>query len=725
MSHVEASRDQSLEFARLQGQPLDLKGLVDALSRRWPLFVSVTVVVVLAAVVAALVIRPVYEASANIRIDPIQKSGPDFEALATGGLPDQALVDTEVKIMQSREVAQGVVASLNLVADPEFNPTLKHPPSAGAQTVKALELTADVVAKHLRVVREGATYIVSLHFKSFNPAKAANIANAFARSYLQASIDAKIREAGQQSVWYMQRMGAVSAAARQADAQLAQYKAANGITDASGGDTVVQQQIGTVTEQLASAEAAAAAARSSANTARQQMTQGGVDSVSSVLNSATIIELRKERADLLRERDEIMTRYGPKHPETVKITQQVQGLEQQIRDESQRIIAGLDNDARSAEAKATSLRGELGELKGELTKNSRASVEADSLKREADAKNAMVSQLASSAQRAEQQQHVDQSQATLVALAVAPNQRAFPSLRLFTALGLAVGLLLATGATVAAETLDSGLRSGEEVERGLGVPFIAFSPLLTGRTLTINSATIAPWDYVVAKPMSAYAESLRTARSAIRLSDVDKKYKVVAITSALPNEGKTVTSVSLARVMAMSGDRVLLIDCDLRRNALEGLLANPPQAGLVEVLSGAASLSDVIVQDKAPGLDVLPLHTAAFTPRDLFGTQAMRDLLLRLRERYDYIVLDGPPIHAVNDARTLATLSDVVLMVAHWGKTPKQAVRGALAYLEHDKAPVAGVILTMVDTRSSLAGYAGSGSYSPYSAGRYARYYNN
>ncbi len=725
MSHVEATHEPGMGFGRMGGQPVDIRGLVDALSRRWPLFVSITAACLLIAAIAALVIRPVYDAAASIRIDPTEKSALDLATLAQGGIPDQALVDTEVKIMQSREVAQAVVKALNLTQDPEFNPALKTSMFGHKKHAPPLDLTTDVVAHNLRVEREGATYIVTLHFRSLEPAKAANIANAFANAYMRATIEAKIREAGQQSTWFTQRMEAVSAAAKQADSELAQFKAANGITDVTVGGTVTQQQIGMFTEQMASAEAAAAAARSAANTARQQLNQGGVDSVTSVLNSPTIVEMRRQRGDLLRTRDEIMTRYGPKHPETLKVTQQVQGLEQQIRDESLRIIAGLDNDARSAEAKVTSLRGQLESLKGDLTKNSKASVQADSLKREADAKNTMLSQLANSAQQAEQQQHAAQSQATIVAQATPPTRAAFPSLPLFASLGLAIGLIGASGATVAAESLDSGLRRGEEVERTLGVPFIAFSPLLSERTLTIDGQRVAPWDYVIAKPMSAYAEALRTTRSAIRLSDVDKKFKVVVITSALPNEGKTVTSVSLARIMAMSGERVLLIDCDLRRNALEGLLAKTPTAGLVEVLAGAAALSDVITPDKVPGLDILPLHTASFTPRDLFGTRAMRDLLTKLRDKYDYIVLDGPPIHAVNDARTLSTLGDVVLMIAHWGKTPKQAVRGALSYLEHDKAPVAGVILTMVDTKSTMAGYAGSGDYSLYNSGRYARYYRN
>lgn len=723
MYNANAVRDADPSYSASIGQPLDLKGLADVFQRRWKIFFAVTAAVVILAAGTALVLRPIYDASTDIRIDPTEKSAVDFEAAARGAPPDQALVDTEVKIMQSREVARSVVQSLNLVNDGEFNRHLNQTrTNADRRQPPVADLVTDSIQKHLDVVREGSTYIVAIHFRSLNAAKAANIANAFARAYLQASIEAKVRSAVQQSAWYSQRMSSVSAAAQQADTNLAQFKAANGIVDASGGDTVAQQQIGTVTEQLANAEASAAAARTNAQAAKAQIAQGGLDSVSSVLNSPTIIEMRRQRADLLRSRDEVSSRYGPKHPETLKVTQQVEGLEQQIRDESQRIVSGLESDARAAEAKVASLRGGLTTLKGELATNSRASVQADTLKREADARNAMMSQLAASAQQSEQQQHVNQSQATIVALASVPTKAAFPSVPLFASLGLALGLIAGVGATVASETLDPGVRTAEAVERELGVPFIAFSPLIPPRLLKVDGGDIQPWDYVVAKPMSAYAEALRTARTAIKLSDLDRQFKVVAITSALPAEGKTVCSVSLARVMAMSGERVLLIDCDLRRNALKGLLPNPSAAGLVEVLMGTAPLGSVITPDVVAGLDVLPLHKAAFTPRDMFGTAAMRDLLHSLKDHYDHIVLDGPPVLAVNDARTLATLADVVLMIVHWGTTPKPAVQAALDQLKHDKAPIAGVLLTMVDTRSSLAsGAAGSSYYS----GRYARYYQD
>jgi succinoglycan biosynthesis transport protein ExoP len=720
MSNVEAPPESAAKYSRLTGKPLDMKGLVDAFVRRWKLFVAVALGIFLVAVTASLVLRPVYGATTTIRIDPNQKSMIDLEAVARGAPPDQALVDSEVKIMQSRDVAREVVERMQLTRDPEFNPTLRQGVRLfGAKSGGSpVELTTDNVLKRLDVARMGSTYIVGLRFKSESGPKATNIANALAREYLLSSVQSKVQTAAEQSNSLTERLREASSAAQQADAALAQYKANNGIVASSQGGTVTEQQISTLTSQLGDAESAAAAARSNYQAARAQMAQGGIESVSTVLNSPTIVEMRRQRADLQRARAEVDARYGPKHPETLKVQQQVAGLDAQIRDESMRIITSLESDARAADAKADSLRHVLAGLKGELETNSRASVEADSLQRDAEAKRTIFNQLAASAQQVQQQEHISEAQARIISLASVPTKPFFPNRSLFAALGASLGLILGVGAVLVAEFLDDGLRTVEEIESELGVNYITSAPLLTTRALTVDGKLLAPWDYVVARPMSSYAEAMRTARSAIMLSDIDKKQKVVAITSALPNEGKTVCSVSLARIMAMTGEKVILVDCDLRRNALEGLLEGRPKAGLIEVLQGQATLDSVIETDPSTGLDVLPLQEAAFTPRDLFGTKSMGDLLAVLRERYDHVILDGPPVLAVTDARTLATLADVVLVVAHWNRTPRHAVRAALDRLQRDKAPIAGLMLTMVDGRSRL-------NADSYYYGGYHKYYHD
>jgi succinoglycan biosynthesis transport protein ExoP len=723
MSNTEAPTDRRAIFTQHGEQPLDLKGLVDTFARRWKLFVAVSMGCLLLAVIVSLILKPTYESVANIRIDPTQKSAIDLDAAARGAPPDQALVDSEVKIVQSPDVASEVVRTLGLTNDPEFNPTLKHGGSPfGQNHAPAAQLTVERVLKHLDVTRLGSTYIIAVRFRSPDASKATDIANAFAREYLLASVRTKVDAATEQSTWITDRLNAAGHAAQTADAALAQYRAEHGILASTTGGTVTEQQIATLTTELAGAEGAAAAAQTTYAAAKGQAAGNNIDTISSVINSPTIVELRKERADLLRNQADVNSRYGPKHPETIKITQQVQGIEAQMRDESQRIVAGLESDARAAEAKAQSLRNNLSALRGQMGANSQAGVQADSLQRDADAKKTIFNQLAAAGQQANQQQHMSDASAQIVGRAAIPTQAAFPNKPLFASLGAALGLILGAAAVFVAELLDSGVRTVDDVEQQLGVNFIASTQLLTPRDLTVDGQEVRPWDYVVSRPMSGYAEAMRNTRSAIMLSDLDKDQKVVAITSALPSEGKTVCSVSLARVMAMSGERVILVDCDLRRNALEGLLATTPEAGLIEVLTGAAKLDDVIVPDAVKGLDLLPLNKAAFSPRDLFGTKSMSDLLATLRERYDHVVLDGPPILAVTDARTLAKLADAVILIAHWNRTPRYAIQAAVARLNRDQAHIAGLLLTMVDKKSRSSMGAGDPGYY---YGQYHKYYHD
>ncbi len=723
MLTVDAHREPEVKYASSPGRPVDVKSLFNVFARRWKLFVAVVIGVLIVAVTASLVMKPAYDATATIRIDPNQKQAVDLEALASGGPPDQALVDSEVKIMQSRGLALAVVQQMGLDKDPEFvsGGGLKSK-LLGQTQAPAQDVATDNVLRRLDVSRQGTTYLVGLRFRSSNPAKAANIANAFAREYMLASVRTRVQTASEQSDWLSKRLDAAGLEAQRADAQLAQYKADKGLVSAASGGTMTEQQISTLTLQLSTAESEAAAARSNYQAARNQMNAGGLDSVSSVLNSATITELRRQRADLQRSQAEIDARYGPRHPEAVKVSQQVIGLDKQLREEAQRILGGLESDARAAEARAASLRHDVGVLNGQLASNTQASVGADSLQREAEAKRSIFSQLAASAQQVNQQEHASTAQARILALASVATKPYFPNTSLFAVLGLALGLIFGVAAVFVAELVDGGVRTVEDVEQDLHSHFIASAPLLTDKVLRSEGRKIAPWDYVAARPMSGFAESMRSARSAIKFADLDGKHKVVAITSALPGEGKTVSSVSLARIMAMSGERVILVDCDLRRNALEGLLAEAPAVGLIEVLTGAATLEATIKKDTVSGLDVLPLHKAAFTPRDVFGTKAMSELLDILRSRYDHVVLDCPPLLAVNDARVLASLADVVLFVARWSKTPRRAIHTALGHLANDRSRVAGVLLSMVDTRARVA--IGTGD-PTYYYGHYRGYYHD
>jgi capsular exopolysaccharide synthesis family protein len=193
---------------------------------------------------------------------------------------------------------------------------------------------------------------------------------------------------------------------------------------------------------------------------------------------------------------------------------------------------------------------------------------------------------------------------------------------------------------------------------------------------------------------------------------------VVCVTSAVSNEGKSVLSASLARTMALSGDRVLIIDCDLRRNGLAGLLKSRPQAGLREVLNGACLVDDAIVRDAVSGVDIIPLAAAKFLPEDVFSDGRMELLLGDMRSRYDFIVLDAPPVLIVDEAARLGRLADKVLLAVRWGSTRWDALRVAVDRLQECRVDLLGIVLTAVNPRMNLAlGYRDPHYYQSISTG--------
>lgn len=689
---------------------MDIRSLGNALVRRWKLFVTIAGFVTAAMVAVTLLLTPVWSATTQIRIEANRRSPVDFEAAAMGGPPDQAIVDTEVNLMRSREVARRVVDQLGLVNDREFN----RPSVVAATPSEQIERTIDSVLEQVGAGRSGTTYLVGLTARSVDPRKAARIANAFADQYIRSSIETQVGTATEQSSTLRGQLARLGAEVQAADAQVAQYRARAGIVQGGTNGTITDQQVAPLSSQLATAEAQAAAARSNAAAARAQIAKGGFDAVSGVLNSAVIGELRRQRAEVLRRQGEVVVRYGPRHPESRSLSEQLEGVDKQLREESERIVSGIDSDARAASASAASLRGELVRLRGQQAGDTRAAVVAESLERQAEAKRTVYNQLAQAAQQTAQQRQGTAPLGRIVEVAQPSLRPSFPNKPLFVVLGIIFGSILGLGAVVLAETFKMTLLSSDDVEQQLSIPFVA-----SIKRLRRSERGARPWNYVVEKPMSAYSESFRAIRTSLLVRD-DEAAKIIAVCSALPGEGKSTVATSLGRVMAMSGDRVVLIDCDLRRNALRAL-ASSDRVGLVEVIDDLDKLDLALAKDDVSDLTVLQPMSAEFNARDLFGGAGMARLLDELGKRFSYILLDTPPILAVADSRTLVALADTVVFLVRWNATSRFAARSALERISspHHRKLVG--VLTMTEARAGMTSRSDPAFYSS----AYAKYYQD
>lgn len=349
-----------------------------------------------------------------------------------------------------------------------------------------------------------------------------------------------------------------------------------------------------------------------------------------------------------------------------------------------------------------------------------------SLEREAAASRALFETfLTRSKQTTEQeglaaQQGLAQADARLISSAAIPAKPSFPDLRLFMLLALMGGAGLGVILAFLAEQLDNGFRSSAQIEQFLGLPSIGQVPSL--RSLGIRK--MAPDAYVIAKPTSSFAESIRALRTSLLLADLAQPPRVVAVSSALPGEGKTTVVLSLARLAALSGEKVIVVDADMRRPRVHSALSLENGCGLTELLCGRQSLEQV-VRTSSEGASSFDVITAgAITPHatELVRSQQMKALLRRLAGQYALVLVDGPPVLPVADSRVLASIADKVLYVVRWQHTPRETAQFAIKQLREVGANLAGVVMNQVDVRKQADyGYGDSGYY----YGRYRNYYND
>jgi exopolysaccharide transport family protein len=704
----------------------DLNQLISTFRRRSRVFGAVLVLVLAAVVVVTFQMTPRYTGASEVMIDTRKHDVTSIEDVLSGLPADSSVVDTEVEVLKSRSLAERVVESLGLDKDPEFNSRLRPPGLLGTigaffgrggggsdelKRTKVHEAVVDTVLKRLNVRRSGLTYVIDVDFESESPAKAATIANEFANLYLTQQLQDKYDATSAATTWLNQRLAELEPQVEAADAAVQQYKATHGLM-ASVGSTLTEQEISSINTDLATARADLADKHARVEEAVRDQNAGSTgENLSGPLSSPTMMQLRAQQAAASSKVADLQTKYGPRHPDVQSAERQLVDINDQINQEVSRQVSNLQTEENVAQQRVASLEASLNGAKGTLAGNNQSSVELAELQRKSDAASALYNNLLARAKQTSTDQGNEQSDARIVSKAKIPTAPSFPNKALNLALGLVLGLAAGVGAVFLMEALDAGLTTSEDIERFFNIPHLGAIPQLAS-TLDGRATKLSPGDYVVQKPLSGFAEAFRNLRASILFSKVDTPVKVVVLTSALPGEGKTVTTFCLGRSMAMSGARVVVVDCDLRRRGINRLLNIEPKVGLVEVLQGTAQLDEALVIDEPSGAVFLPLAHSEHTPRDLFGSQAMDRLIATLRDRFDVVLMDTAPVIPVSDTRILAPKADVVVYLARWRKTPRKAVEAAFALLTSVGADIAGIALTQVDVREQAKyGYGDAGYY--------------
>ncbi len=694
------------------GDRLDLRSFFGALRRHRWLFAIVATTIMVIAVIVTLRQQTLYTATTSVVIDRQQTQVTPRVQDDAGTIDtfDSALVDTQVAIIESSEMAGKVADALRLYDAPIYDPRLQSigfrvrmlmalggsaPISQrmfdkSAQREYVIERLQNAVA----VTRLGNTYALTIAFSATDGTFAAAIANEYARQYSGLQITREQNQNKDAIAFLGKRIEELRARAEDDTRAVQEYRIRNNLLS-SNGVSLTEGEVSTYNQQLAAAKAQAGEDQARLSTALSQLRSGSNgDDVGEALTSGVVSSLKTQRATLAADLANLKSKYGPRHPDVIRETQQIADLDKSIQAEVDRVISNLRAKVKVSQQGLSSIGGSLAQARGTLSATNQALVGFTDLNRKAETSQALYEAYLNRYKETVAKEGTERSYARAISWAVVPTTPSSPNipLNMFLAVFLAIGGGLASA--LIAELLFTGLTTGDDVEQRLGTNYLGAIPSL--KSVGMGKSTVP--DVIIDEPQSAVSEFFRHLLTSINHS-VNANAQVVLMTSALPQEGKTVTSIALARMAALQGEHVLMIDCDTRRRSLSRWINVPGDLGLLDVLKGDVPVDGAIVLDEASGAYVLPLGRSRADRGDLVSSDAMFDLLKVLRGRFTYIVLDCAPVLPVTAARVLAKAADAVVFVARWRKTPDHAIRAALRLIPTDRATIAGVALTQVNIK--------------------------
>ncbi len=684
-----------------------LRNVLAILRRRWLIFTAIVLFVVGAAAWFSWQQTPLYKATASLVVNSraLNVANKDLDVLPTVPTQDGA-VDTEIQILGSREVVTRAIDALGLVKTDEFGTALDAVPEA----VK-VDAAFGIVKERLKLERPGTTNVVTVSYTSANPATAKALADEVGRQYLLTKAGIRIGAASSVDEGLSKELESLRGKVQAAEAAVASYKAANNLLS-SDGVMLTEQEISLYKQQLAKAQSDLAEEQARLSTARTQLLRGSKgDDVGEALNSNVVEQLRTQRSQISTKLAELKARYRGSHPDIVKAERQLADIDGDIQAEIGRVISNLEARTQVAAQRANAAEAIAGRAAGTLATNNAASVRLAELERQAEAYRSNYAAMLQRQNAINTQATIADEDARVFSAANLPRIPVSPNKKLNLAVGTLLGLVLGGLVVWLLHLFDRGIVTSRDAESRLGLRHLANIPTITS-IARADERKIPPEQFAVDRPLSIYAEALRGLWLALVHPKNGKDVKMIGITSSCPDEGKSTLALSLARTVALAGQKALLIDGDVRRPSIGRMMGIEASVGFADVLAGTVPLEQALVKDPLTSLMVLPSPVKAFSPQEIFRGEAMDALGARLREEYDVVIMDTAPALAVSDARALLEQLDTVALVVRWKQTLLPVIHAALRKMRHHHLVPAGVVLTQVNMKAIAAYGYGDVDYS-------------
>jgi polysaccharide biosynthesis transport protein len=703
----------------------DLRTYVNFVWRHWMFIGAVAALALVVGVVYLARATPLYTASTQVLLELQREKNPsDTSSNSDLNNYDAPVIENQLAILRSDFLLRRVVLKERLAV----------PPPQGTSQGNSEEDTKRIEAKliqdginrlrgALAVKQSGRAFVLDISITWEDPIRAAQLANAVADAFVVDQLDARFDAAKRASGWLSDRIVELRQQLRNSEDAVADFRNAHGLIRTGPNVALNDQQLADLNGKLLAARTDAAEKKTRVEfLAEVAAGKKSIDSLpasfQSTVQSGLMGALRQKLADASQRQADLLARYNSRHPAVVTVEAEKRDIERSIAAESQRMVETVKNEYALAKSRESVTEQAMREATGQGGLDSEDAIRLRELERTAAVNKSLFEDFLQKAKITDEQSTF-RPRDLRVTMPAQPGGQSFPNSRRVLMMALFLGLGLGVGGALAMEKLNLGFTTARQVEELLEIPVLASVAKIDKSKLQKDGSTFPVPFYQIHYPLSAFSESIRTLRSGILMSDVDRPPKVIQVTSTSPSEGKSTIAMSLAISAASAGRKVALVDADLRHPATSRFFKAEQKKGLVDLLTGAAAMGDVITF-KSEHLGIIPAGAKSLNPPDILGSERMKALVADLKESFDYVVIDTPPVGPVIDSVIVAGLADKTIFVVRWASTARDRVQTAIQKLSVQKR-VGGIVLNFIVP--DRAKKYGSDIYT-YGGREYAKYYS-